>query len=471
MIKLLGKEVKIYETDNFLIPFIDPFFLKRSKAIVKTILELKHQVGFEKLLYIPGISDPYLVPHLFLLGVDVFDSINATIEGIHGTEYTMFGRTKSDKINLGDTNIKFLSQMIYLLGRGVSSMSLMEIVERWNISSKGREIVRVLYDNYGEDFESVYPRVTSSVIAGGLESLKRPDILRFNKFIQESYRKPNEVETLLFLPCSARKPYSKSKSHQALFEALGNFRKYVNEVIVTSPICLVPRELEETYPAGFYDIPVTGSWYREEEENIIFSIRSFLKNNDYKNIIFFLPEDLFFLKEHFGNIGKFLLWKKGSDNEFQELTSYIENNVNRDNHGKKRDFIFEKLKAISEYQFGSWLEEYVDELKVNRMFNQFMLVKENKPYFIYNERQGKLTIHKNAAHIFLKENKFLVEIDDFKPTANVYAMGIKNCSNEIRQEDEIVMHFNGDIRGTGIAKMSPEIMLNSKKGIGIKVRN
>ena len=47
--------------------------------------------------------------------------------------------------------------------------------------------------------------------------------------------------------------------------AVTSFRRAINhssahEVIVTSPLGLVPRDLEEVWPAGYYDIPVTGDW-------------------------------------------------------------------------------------------------------------------------------------------------------------------------------------------------------------------
>ena len=59
-----------------------------------------------------------------------------------------------------------------------------------------------------------------------------------------------------------RKPYSSSRSHKAFRRAINH--SSAHEVIVTSPLGLVPRDLEEVWPAGHYDIPVTGDWTLDE---------------------------------------------------------------------------------------------------------------------------------------------------------------------------------------------------------------
>ena len=68
------------------------------------------------------------------------------------------------------------------------------------------------------------------------------------------------------LPCSARKPYRFSKSHRRFREAIGD--RPVLELMVTSPLGIVPRELEDLWPAGHYDVPVTGDWSADELNRI-----------------------------------------------------------------------------------------------------------------------------------------------------------------------------------------------------------
>ena len=73
---------------------------------------------------------------------------------------------------------------------------------------------------------------------------------------------------LLILPCSARKPYFKSSSHKRFFNTLRELDNHLafHVVSVTSPLGLVPRELEFCYPAAHYDIAVTGNWNASEVE-------------------------------------------------------------------------------------------------------------------------------------------------------------------------------------------------------------
>ena len=57
-------------------------------------------------------------------------------------------------------------------------------------------------------------------------------------------------------------------SHKLFFNALREVYNYLalHVVSVTSPLGLVPRELEFCYPAAHYDIAVTGKWSASEIE-------------------------------------------------------------------------------------------------------------------------------------------------------------------------------------------------------------
>ena len=109
----------------------------------------------------------------------------------------------------------------------------------------------------------------SKLIATTKEALFRPEIKRFQERVINRYKKPESVKILLLLSCSAKKPYSFSKSHRLYKEKIDSSNNpfLVHEVVITSPIGLVPKELELLYPASTYDIPITGIWEENEKKN------------------------------------------------------------------------------------------------------------------------------------------------------------------------------------------------------------
>ncbi len=77
------------------------------------------------------------------------------------------------------------------------------------------------------------------------------------------------------------KPYSKSRSHRKFRKIIRNaaqkWNKFISEIIITSPIGLAPRELEEVFPVAHYDISVTGEWDAEELKLTASSIIEWVK--------------------------------------------------------------------------------------------------------------------------------------------------------------------------------------------------
>ena len=114
----------------------------------------------------------------------------------------------------------------------------------------------------------------------------------------ERYQKPAHKKILLLLPCSAKKPYHISKSHQAFRDTIMSVSNFdmVHEVIVTSPLGIVPREIELFYPAAQYDIPVTGHWDREEVA-MVQSMVSMIASQGYDKILCHLGVEADIVKE------------------------------------------------------------------------------------------------------------------------------------------------------------------------------
>ena len=93
-------------------------------------------------------------------------------------------------------------------------------------------------------------------------SLSNPIVTKWVDFMVNEYQVPENLDKfLILLPCSARN-LSYVKIHRKFLDAIGN--SAFHEVMVTSPLGLVPRDLEEVWPASHYDIPVTGEWSLDE---------------------------------------------------------------------------------------------------------------------------------------------------------------------------------------------------------------
>ena len=100
----------------------------------------------------------------------------------------------------------------------------------------------------------------------GPSSYNRPDFRHFRERAIKHFKPEPWTTLIILLPCSAKKPYSKSKSHKLFYSVIRKFSEFPNfqEFILTSPLGVIPRQLENMYPVNSYDISVTGEWDNEE---------------------------------------------------------------------------------------------------------------------------------------------------------------------------------------------------------------
>jgi len=102
----------------------------------------------------------------------------------------------------------------------------------------------------------------------GQDSYRRPEIVKFRHKIKQFYHFPPRTSWIILLPCSAHKPYSDSPSHAKFLAAMTrgwkDWKQHCTEIIITSPIGAIPRQLERCFPAAHYDVPVTGYWDEQE---------------------------------------------------------------------------------------------------------------------------------------------------------------------------------------------------------------
>lgn len=168
-----------------------------------------------------------------------------------------------------ESNKQYLTHLFSTLRWFTSQGMFRKFLETWSHRTHRTDEVLTVLDKRKKEFFNRYLSLRKDEVHDfiGAESLRRPIVSFYRKKITENYVPP-EVEVVLFLPCSARKPYSDSPSHKQFLKAIrsgtGSARCKIHEVMVTSPFGIIPRELEATPPAVNYEITVTGHWSERE---------------------------------------------------------------------------------------------------------------------------------------------------------------------------------------------------------------
>lgn len=465
-LKLAGN-VNIVEAGDLVIVPDAPRLILRPRKFLSTILMIRRKYGFKSLIYAQGIADPYLLPSLVYAGVSVFDDLYPRMDALNGIAYGPLGKyaTETDST---EQNLRFTGEIVGDLARAISDGTLREVVEKFVMSSKSSELLRILEKEYYAETEETFPARTPQIRANLVDSLSRPDLVRYRDYVTNRYMKPQSKTVALLIPCSARKPYSSSRSHRSLIERLGALRKFTHEIIITSPVGVVPRELEETYPPRFYDVPVTGNWYEDEKVMIGKMLSAYFSRNRYDHIIALVKEDLNFISDFLPNGSDLISGRIDRTEDLDKLVKKLDEFAPQ--RPVSHDERMERMSAIARYQFGDWIGNYIENFRIIRSYNQYMFTENGEPRLVYNEPKGSFSIHKSFAGAFIKEGKFVVSIEDFKPTSNVYAIGVVDATRDVRPEGEVVVSHSGEPRGTGIAKMPIEAMIQLEKGVAVKMR-
>jgi archaeosine synthase len=206
-----------------------------------------------------GIGEPSTVSLLAYMGVDILDCSLPKAAGMMGVRLLPEAEIAADG-DASEANILSMQEEIAKTRTFISCDRLRELVDQRSFSSPSSVAALRIYDDVGYAYaEESCSTVGRRFCCNSTQALRRPDLKRYRERMG-SYRKPPCKRVLLLLPCSAKKPYHISKTHKAFSSAIHTapHDTLVHEVIVTSPLGIVPRELDFMYPANAYDIPVTG---------------------------------------------------------------------------------------------------------------------------------------------------------------------------------------------------------------------
>lgn len=467
---------------------------------VEFITTLRHTIGYNKVLYLPCVGDPSSIALLTFMGVDLFDSCSAIRAARNDMLLFPTGvHTKNDLIELPcgcpacsknndvktmgfdeilQHNYHMLSYEIKEVRNAIIAGSLRELVEiRVRSSPHLSSLLRLLDLNHYLFLEERIPIVRKHpLIATTKDSLQRPEIRRFQERVIQRFEKPASTKILLLLPCSAKKPYSFSKSHALFRECLRQQanQSIVHEVILTSPLGLVPRELELTYPASSYDTAVTGHWDEDEKTMIRTLLMAYLHNNRYDATIMHIPLSMqSFVRDLVTNP---LITCKDSPTSVESLTelsqvlSMTTQKYPRVNPHRRE---WENITALARFQFGQVLAELLmKDCTISGKYPYQKIMDRNIQLGMVTEGRGLISLTMAGAERLAETKHYWVEIDDDVPLkGSVLAPGVKEADDSIRIGDEVLVRKNKHLCGVGVASMNGNEMTQSVFGEAVKLRH
>lgn len=457
----------------------------RPRTFVDAMVSIRNAIGYAP-LYAPGIATPLNMAILAYAGIDIFDSL-AVIEKARKNVYlTSEGAYDADTMeeypcrcphcrkgidgyhDLLMHNYEVLQAELVTVRQAIRRRMLREYAEsKAHFNPHFASILRIFDGAYYPFQEKRYP-VTGNEVRVSCWSLERPDIRRFRERVLSRYRKPACTRVLVLLPCSARKPYSRSLSHQRFRRIIGSCQKrdIIHDVIVTSPLGLVPRELENAYPAAHYDISVTGEWSSEEMAMINRMLKEYLAINHYDMIINHLPPSLPLSLE--GEVTHTCGDHPASDESLEmleEALSRIPDGTMPGRAKRRRDTV----RAMLRYQFGEAADGLLEGCAVKGKFPDYKLYHDGRQLACFSQKRGMFSLTLPGGEKLGRH--YWVEIDDFVPKGSIFAVGVTDADERIRSGDEVVVVHGNEVRGVGVARMNADEMKESTTGEAVKIRH
>jgi|Deesub1362A_J573_1020465.scaffolds.fasta_scaffold00049_80 archaeosine synthase len=478
------------EDENFIIG--TGLHVLPPSRLVEFLIELRSKSYF-KPLYVPALATPQNLPVLAYFGVDFVDDIiplMAAYKKYYLLEngYFMIDRLKeipcsceacrglkteerremSEKRKvdlLKKHNCLKLEEQAILVREHIRNGTLRNFVETRVKSKPELTVMLRKADQRMDFFEKTHPRFKrSTIFTTALESFSRPEIVFFLKRIAEVYEPSSE--TLLLLPCTARKPYSLSKTHRLIRNSLGGLLKGIDEIIISSPL-VCPREFELTYPAMAYDTPVTGIWGDEEVDFVAENLAKLIKK-DFDRIIAHVEGGYRKVVEKAAKIAGFEPIFTAEGQSIKNLKKELEKSVR-----VKKDSYLSLFRHMFRYQFDAELDDFLDDdfldsYKIKGKYPNLMLFQKERVLRV-DMNYGMLDVDLQLAQKLIEMKSYTVKIGDFEPKGTIFSAGVEKADERIRPND-IVFFENDNFIGVGRAFMTGNEMMEAEKGVAVEVK-
>ncbi|MHA2088097.1 MAG: DUF5591 domain-containing protein [Promethearchaeota archaeon] len=445
------------------------------RFIISSLVEIKTQLDNNLVIMVSGRILPKYFPMLVYLGVDLIDPsflLYLSAENFYDTiEYLLpinkvrylpcsCVACKGNLKNLVDT--KYSSEKIDLLclhNLIVAHNYMMKIkqylkyedyrgfVEKSSLDDTLLiSMLKILDKDYFALIRSETPiaQKIKKIKCLGPSSYYRPDFREFRQRTINNFQPESWTTMIIILPNVLRK-------HPEFAN--------IQEIILTSPLGAIPRQLENIYPVKSYDISVTGEWDNSEKDITSGMLHRIIMKydenipiichleGDYRDIVEKVDSNLPH-KFYFTNIeGK--VTTKESLNSFESLV-------------KEHIDDFEPLKKpVSDYLSNNWVRKFIKIL-------DYQFGKDSGLKIIRNEL-NPIKFHSNS-QINLIDLTTKEKLGVFNSSAGQICLTIQGLKRMIQSpytiDSNIIVFDGNNIRGNhlfrqGILEFSPDLISNN----------
>jgi archaeosine synthase len=466
--------------------------LAEGEPFVRAIRDIRGRVGAGPLLWAPRTALPHRLATLAYLSVDIVDTTAGLWSEAEGTRFdTELGeldptpgpaRSEGEVPDLLSAYRAELERIRWAL----AGRRLRELVElRQAAEPLLAEILRYADATLGEMLEERSPLLGGPTRTYVLrDSFRRPEVRRFRARLLERYRPPPEKRVLLLVPCSRTKPYRNSRSHRRFAEAWrevpGAERLHV--VSVTSPLGVVPRELEDMPPARHYDIPVTGEWDEAERAAVLAGVAHLRTHGRYASTIVHLdPGEYSFLRPILPAEGS-IAWtltddRPTSPEALRALRAEVERALSTEGPvvGGPLAMVRQELEEIAAFQFG--------RDAASRLFAPPVRL-HGRPWFqrltdgggtdlaVWQEERGLYHLTVAGAARLGPGAVLSVEVDPaVRLTGDLFTPGVRRADPAIRIGDAVLLTLGGELAAVGEAALPGRLMTELPRGLAVRVRH
>ncbi|WP_254528750.1 archaeosine synthase subunit alpha [Natrinema gelatinilyticum] len=464
-------------------------------ALVEAVVGVRELIPTDTALLFSGVATPRNVALLAYAGVDLFDETAAVVKGTEGRYLTTDDayfledldelpcscpscqqpRESFTRADCAEHNVNVLAAELAIVRRRIRDGRLRDYVEgqvrqdQW-LTAAMREL-----DSEWRYLEQRTPVLRDAQISATTEdTLRRVEIQRFADRVTTRYR--NRFENpLVLVPCSATKPYSESQSHRQFHDAV-QWRAHL--VSMTSPIGVVPQELETTYPAQHYDTVVTGRWSKDEKAFVSEVLRRYLERNEYPKLIAHVPDEGYRdiverVEERLEIDITYTVPEGGHPTDGTALANLSES-LSGELKYSKREREHNTVRAIADYLLGDGAgDDLFDDIRTTSRYPKIQVRDAADTQLATMVPQyGTLSFTLEGARRWLESDAPVkrVEIDGFVPHGSVLAPGVVDADEEIRVGDEVIVDGPRAF-AVGRAEMFGREMAESTRGIACEIRH